>query len=205
MSSTPAVHQYRVRVFVDFWNYTLAMKRVDPSFRTAWRKFGPAVALAAAQAIGPNVQHAYQGMSIQGSYDPSRDQKLINWVKTGLNGYPGVSASFAERHRKRQPPTCPHCHLKVHDCPSCGLSMRGTEEKGVDVRMTVEMISLAMLRSYDVAVLVSSDRDFIPVAEFLDSYGIVVIHGAFANTSAQLTNSCWSKIDLPHMRPSFKL
>ncbi|WP_419936862.1 NYN domain-containing protein [Candidatus Palauibacter sp.] len=39
--------------------------------------------------------------------------------------------------------------------------MRGTEEKGVDVRMATDMISLAWVDNYDIAVLVSSDRDFV--------------------------------------------
>ena len=39
--------------------------------------------------------------------------------------------------------------------------MRGTEEKGVDTHIATAMISLAWIDNYDVAVLVSSDRDFI--------------------------------------------
>ena len=57
--------------------------------------------------------------------------------------------------------------------------MRRTEEKGVDVSMAADMISLAWADNYDIAVLVSSDRDFVPVAEFLETRGIKVIHGAF--------------------------
>ncbi len=49
--------------------------------------------------------------------------------------------------------------------------MRGTEEKGVDVRMATDMINLAWANSYDTAALVSSDRDFVPVAEFLETRG----------------------------------
>ena len=33
--------RYRVRVFVDFWNYTLSMQEVDASFRTDWARIGP--------------------------------------------------------------------------------------------------------------------------------------------------------------------
>lgn len=205
MSSTSTVQQYRVRVFVDFWNYTLAMKQVDAGFRTDWSALGPKVARAAALTVGPTVQHAFQGMSVHGSYNPSSDKKLKDWVTNKLNGYPGVSVSFTERHKKRHPPSCPHCYSSVPICPGCGRSMLRTEEKGVDVRLTVEMISLAMLRSYDIAVLISSDRDFIPVAEYLDSHGIIVIHGAFGNKSAELTRSCWSKIDLPGLRNNFRL
>ena len=33
--------RYRVRVFVDFWNYTLSMRGVDEDFRTDWSSLGP--------------------------------------------------------------------------------------------------------------------------------------------------------------------
>ena len=43
----------RVRVFVDFWNYTLSMRQVDSEFRTDWSKIGPVLAEAAGQRIAP--------------------------------------------------------------------------------------------------------------------------------------------------------
>ena len=82
--------------------------------------------------------------------------------------------------------------------------MRGTEEKGVDVRMATDMISLAWVDNYDVAVLVSSDRDFVPVAEFLETRGIKVIHGAFPPKGAQLTARCWGSIDIAALREGFR-
>ena len=33
--------RHRVRVFVDFWNYTLTMRDVDEVFRTDWSRLGP--------------------------------------------------------------------------------------------------------------------------------------------------------------------
>ena len=74
------------------------------------------------------------------------------------------------RQRKRSPPLCPVFREAVAECPACGTDMRGTEEKGVDVRMTTDMISLAWIDNYDIAVLVSSGRDFVPVAEFLKGH-----------------------------------
>ena len=47
--------------------------------------------------------------------------------------------------------------------------MRGTDEKGVDVRMATDTIKLAWVDNHDVAVLVPSDADFVPVAEFLET------------------------------------
>ena len=83
--------------------------------------------------------------------------------------------------------------------------MRGTEEKGVDVRMATDMISLAWVDNYDIAVLVSSDKDFVPVAEFLQTRGIKVIHGAFPPKGAQLTQKCWGSINIRLLREDFRL
>ena len=58
---------------------------------------------------------------------------------------------------------------------------------------------------YDIAVLVSSDRDFVPVAEFLETRGLKVIHGAFPPKGALLTQRCWGHIDIPGLRPNFRL
>jgi uncharacterized LabA/DUF88 family protein len=81
--------------------------------------------------------------------------------------------------------------------------MRGTEEKGVDTRIVTDMISLAWADAYDVAVLVSSDRDFVPVADFLQTRGIKVIHGAFPPKGHFLSQKCWASMDIAALKPQF--
>ena len=58
------------------------------------------------------------------------------------------------------------------------------------------MISLAC-DNYDVAVLVSSDRDFIPVVEFLETRGIKVER---FRLRSDLTRKCWGSIDQERFR-----
>ena len=82
--------------------------------------------------------------------------------------------------------------------------MRGTEEKGVDTRIVTDMISLAWEGAYDVAVLVSADRDFVPVVEFLHTKGIKVIHAAFPPRGAVLSQKCWGTISLPALKERFR-
>ena len=82
--------------------------------------------------------------------------------------------------------------------------MRGTGEKGVDVRMATDMISLAWVDNYDIAVLVSSDRDFVPVAEFLETKGIKVIHGAFPPKGKEVSKKCWGSINIASIRESIR-
>lgn len=199
--------RHRVRVFADFWNYTLSMREVEEAFRTDWSKLGPELAQAASTLVHAAATVAYQGLNFYGSHDPAseRDRKLRKWATTVVDTFPGVSVSIVPRQKKRSPPKCPVCHQAVAKCPACDADMRGTEEKGVDVRMATDMISLAWVDNYDIAVLVSSDRDFVPVAEFLETRGIKVIHGAFPPKGAQLTRKCWGRIDVAGLRDAFRL
>lgn len=199
--------RYRARVFVDFWNFTLSMRDVDANFRTDWAKLGPVLAAMAVDRIDDRIPCEYQGLNFYGSYDPASnaDRNLFRWATTKVDTFPGVSVSIVRRQKKRSPPRCPACHDEVATCPSCGADMRGTEEKGVDVRMATDMIRLAWADNYDVAVLVSSDKDFVPVAEFLETKGIKVIHGAFRPRGAELTRKCWGWIDVAGSREDFRL
>ena len=192
--------RHRVRVFIDFWNYTLHMKSVDDPFRTDWSKLGRVLSHATAEVVDPTATGEYQGLNFYGSYNPASetDRKLHRWATGVVDTFPGVRVSIAPRQRKRSPPACPRCHQPLTTCPGCGADMRGTEEKGVDVRMATDMISLAWVDNYDIAVLVSSDRDFVPVAEFLETRGIKVIHGAFPAKGSELTARCWGSINIPH-------
>ena len=195
----------RVRVFVDFWNYTLAMKSVEADFKTDWAKMGGSIAREAARLIDPAGGCAYQGTNIYLSFDHSKeaDKKLKNWATNTLDKFAGVYVSLAERQRKKGWPRCPTCHVEVQKCSACGADMRGTEEKGVDTRIVTDMLSLAWADNYDVAVIVSADRDFVPAAEFLQTKGLKVVHGAFPPMGAILMQKCWGSIDLPKLRSSF--
>ncbi len=206
-AETPVqVPRNRVRVFVDFWNYTLSMQNADSAFRTDWARLGPVLARAATKVVDAATASEYQGLNFYGSHDPTSeaDRRLHRWATTVVDTFPGVSVSIVPRQRKRSPPVCPTCHSAIAQCPACGADMRGTEEKGVDVRMATDMISLAWADNYDIAVLVSSDRDFVPVAEFLETRGIKVIHGAFPPRGAQLTARCWGSVNVARLREEFR-
>lgn len=199
--------RHRVRVFIDFWNFSLSMRDVEEAFRADWSRLGPDLAQAASEVADATATSVYQGLNFYGSYDPAsdRDRRLNHWATTVVDTFPGVNVSIVPRQRKRSPPRCPACYQAVAQCPVCGADMRGTEEKGVDVRMATDMISLAWVDNYDIAVLVSSDRDFVPVAEFLETRGIKVIHGAFPPKGAQLTRKCWGSINVANLRDRFRL
>ncbi len=205
MDQPSADHRVRVRVFVDFWNFQLSLNQAVSGFRPDWAKLGHVLAREALQRVDDAAHLSYQGMNVYGSYGEStRDRGLKDWAEKTLAGMSGVRVEMLPRQRKRRGPRCPSCYQEVSTCPACDADMRGTEEKGIDTRIATAMISLAWVDNYDVAVLVSSDRDFIPVVEFLETKGIKVVHGGFPPAGAELTRKCWGSIAIPDMRDRFR-
>jgi uncharacterized LabA/DUF88 family protein len=74
-------------------------------------------------------------------------------------------------------------------------------EKGVDTAMVTDLFSQAWESAWDVAVLISSDRDFIPAVEMLSRKGYRVINAHFPPIGMDLAKSCWASIDLSKALP----
>ncbi len=206
ISALPQSQRLRVRIFVDFWNFTLSVRREDDAFKIDWRKIGPLLTAEAGKLVDPTMPMAFEAMHVYGSYDPakSKDAKLKNWFTNTLDKVAGVHVVLLERQQKRGYPKCPTCQEEILKCHKCSADVRGTEEKGVDTRIVTDMISLAWSNSYDVAVLVSSDRDFVPVADFLQTKGLKVIHGAFPPKGSHLSQKCWGNVAIPALMSQFK-
>ena len=189
----------RVHAFIDFWNFELSIQQTfGADFRIDWFTLGQLLTERATRVVKPVKSLEYEGASVYGSFDPNNpnEQNLRRWALNTLPRAPGVTVRMYERRRKATGPKCPSCHKVIPSCPHCAGNMRGTEEKGVDTAIATDMMRLAWDDNYDVAVLVSSDRDFIPVVESLQTKGIKVIHGAFPPRASELTKACWGSIDI---------
>lgn len=197
----------RVCVFVDFWNFTLSLKDKDEQFKSDWRLIGPLFAKEAGRLIDGDLSASYEAMHVYGSHDPDMKKAVgfLNWFSKTLNRMPGVYATSRARQKIKSPPKCPSCQKEVSFCPSCNSDMRGTQEKGIDTLIATSMIKLAWADVYNVAVLVSSDRDFVPVVEFLQSKGIKVIHASFPPLGRELSQECRGDFEVPKLMPEFQL
>jgi uncharacterized LabA/DUF88 family protein len=200
--SLASASQLRVRAFVDFWNFSLSLKKWRDPFKVDWAKLGPwlssqAGKLVVAGGAGAAPSIRYEGLHVYLSYDPKKpeDGKLRNWASNVLDRFPGVELVVKER-RPKGPPKCPQCHSEIVTCPHCNAGTHGTMEKGIDTAIVTDMIRLAWEDSYDLAVLVSSDRDFIPGVEFLNSKGRKVVNACFPPRGRELANKCWASLDL---------
>ncbi|MHB9154879.1 MAG: NYN domain-containing protein [Endomicrobiales bacterium] len=197
MTATPPYVLPRFKVFIDYWNFQLMVNgaKGDPRVRIDWRIVGQFLAKQASLKTG-DTTYSYEGTNIYTSYNPKTETKTyLNWVNTFLKVQPGVQVDCSER-RTKMPPKCPDCHKEISSCPNCGGKMFGTVEKGVDARIVTDMIRLAWENAYDVAVLVSSDRDLIPGVEFLDAKGKKVIHAGFPPIGSELSQSCWGSFSV---------
>jgi len=204
---TPFAFQ-KLRIFIDFWNFQLALNDVvHPGYRPDWKKF-PLWLMQQAAILIPsgslsNLQ--FEGTHVYLSFDPksAKESKLREWATNTLNRFPGVQVTCRERKWK-SPPTCQSCHQEIGQCPHCGSAVLRTIEKGIDTAIVTDMIKLAWEDAWHIAILVSSDRDFIPAVEFLSAKGHKVINAGFSPRGFELARTCWASIDLTSHTTEFE-
>jgi uncharacterized LabA/DUF88 family protein len=195
----------RVMLFVDFWNYELTMKQLEPDFLTDWFLLPLAITQEVSRLFDAPVQ--YERCFIFGSYDPASvgDTRLRSWAVNVLSKVPGALVSFSPRQRRARGPQCTGKeHHEIKLCPVCNASMLGTQEKGVDTQIATEMLDMAFSGRCDAIVLVSADKDFIPAVEKLWNRNIKVIHGFFPNHGHELAGKSWASFDLFKVRDKFR-
>lgn len=59
----------------------------------------------------------------------------------------------------------------------------GYIEKGIDILLATDMVSLAFRNAYDTAILVSGDSDYVPVVKEIQELGKRVENASFKRTS----------------------
>jgi len=72
------------------------------------------------------------------------------------------------------------------------LEIRGDTqvEKGIDVRISIDMVSLAYTNAYDTAILVSNDADLVPAVSKVKDLGKHVEYAYLSRKTAQLVDAC---------------
>ena len=198
----------RVYVFVDFWNFQLELNRIDgPRFDADFKALGKVLSDAAIDVVEKGAKADFAGLNLYISSDMNSQAEagMRKWAGF-VDTFAGVNVRMVPRKKEREGPKCPNegCRQIVGRCPHCNGDMRGSKEKGVDVKIATDMITLAWEDTYDVGVLVSADSDFVPLAEFLKTKGKKIIHGQFPPKGAELSQKCWGRIDLTAIRSKFK-
>lgn len=204
---------HRVVIFVDYWNFVTNLNNIEQNetqqnFKIDWDEPLRRYILDEVSKIISD-DCSYSGMFICGSYDPTLDNsgnvqdKTYRWATQTLPKFKGVTARFKPRQlQSKRKLRCNNCHTVVDKCPSCQKEFSGFVEKGVDTEIVIEMFAHT---NYDVAVLVSNDRDFIAAVQALRLKGIKVIHGRPSLDSGNdLDNECFASIELGRDRKAFQ-
>lgn len=199
MTTTP-IQPLNLVVFVDYWNFQLSCNtnNGNTNFNINWPLLNAWVQTHAATTLGlqPN-ELLHASTYIYTSYNPNTaaEQKYKNWVNSFLSVQSGFNVTCLERKKKGNP-KCATCKHSIGTCPNCGTAMNNTEEKGVDTRLSVQMLDLAVHGAYDVAALISHDADMIPAVQFVQARGKRVVHFGFTPTGFELRKACSHNYDM---------
>lgn len=187
-----------LRIFVDYWNFQLTWNERTGNARCDWLQV-PTVFTAAADSLLASAglgSLTLQEIRVYAGYEAGREAPLKNWLHNFLDRQPGFRVFTSERHWRAHPVHCRACGKLTSQCPSCNGDFGRAAEKTIDARIVTDLIGLAWEGAYDVAVLVSSDKDFIPAVDYLQSKNIHVINATWRGRGNELAKICWASFEL---------
>lgn len=188
----------RLRLFIDFWNFTLNWNERGGGDSCDWSRL-PLILTQQAQSLLAQAglgQISLEETRVYASYEPGREMKLKNWLHNFLDKQPGIRVFAVERHWKKHTIHCRACGADFAACPACQAELGRAAEKTVDSRIVTDMLSLAWEGAFDVALLLSSDRDFLPAVDRLQSKNFKVINVTWRGHGHELAKVCWASFEL---------
>jgi len=189
----------RVHVFVDYWNFQLRWNERAGEARCNWIGL-PEVLVGEAEKLPLSGELDYQGMQVFASADPD-DENLRRWLENFVERQAGIAVELLERKRRFDHIRCRACGYETGTCPACGQQLVWSAEKGVEAALISAMFDLAFADAMDVAILVSSDSDFVPATLTLQKHGCKVINAAWRAAGQELAKAAWATIDLDEVMP----
>jgi uncharacterized LabA/DUF88 family protein len=195
----------RARVFIDYWNFQLAWNaNVSGRQMCDWRLL-PSVLIRECEATlrvaGLAEPLTLEETIVHASVEAG-DGKQRNWFNNFLDRQPSYDVKLRERRPRQRKIRCRSCGSETSECPACGEAFRGAVEKGVDTALVTDLLSLAWQGAYDVAILVTSDADFIPAVEHVQAKGLKVVNAGWPGIGYELKAACWANFDLARVSGS---
>ena len=189
----------RLHVFVDYWNFQLRWNERAGEARCNWAQL-PAVLCDAVAALPLSGELDFQGMRVYASCEPE-DENLRRWLENFVERQPGTSVVLLERHRRLDHVRCRSCGYETAACPACGLALVSAPEKGVGAALITDLFDLAAADALDVAVLVSSDSDYVFPVQSLQRRGVKAVNAVWRATGAELARAAWATVELDDLMP----
>lgn len=137
--------------------------------------------------------HYYTGVESGNEAAESQGQQSLGRFLDWLDEQPGF---FVQRFPRR---------ARSITCDHCGESVRYSEEKEVDTTLVADLVRLAAIGAYDVAVLISGDGDFGSALEAARSLGkqTYVATWGKVGLSNRLRRAAYHHLDLLDGLPFF--
>jgi uncharacterized LabA/DUF88 family protein len=191
---------YRTSIFIDFWNFSLQWRNRANGDRIDWTKV-PSELLCESERLlqisgFEDTLHLEEAL-VYASYDEDdAGRRLKGWFDAFLDKQPRFRVTTRVRRSKPRSVYCRACEQSIERCPHCAETLRWSTEKGVDTAIVTGLLSLAGEGAFDAAILVSSDTDYLPAVEWLQSRGFKVINATWANHGHELARACWASFEL---------
>lgn len=200
---------YRTSIFIDFWNFSLQWRDRASGDLIDWPKL-PSVLLQECerrlQTTGRQEDSLHlEETLVYASYDEDdAGRRLKGWLDAFLDKQPRFRVTTRARRSKPRSVYCRACEQVIDRCPHCEEALRWSPEKGVDTAIVTGMLSLAGEKAFDAAILMSSDTDYLPAVEWLQSRGFKVINATWANHGHELARACWASLELDSVVPALR-
>ena len=196
----------RLRLFIDFWNFTLNWNDRTAGAACDWTKVSQVLVKQAQSTLGKAGLGVLtlEETRVYASYSSGREAGLKGWLHNFLDKQPGIRVFSSERDWKKKPIHCRSCGKDFPQCPDCGADFGRAAEKTVDSAIVTDLLSLAWEDAYDVALLLSSDRDFVPAVDKLQSKNFKVVNATWRGHGHELAKVCWASFEMDSLLASLK-
>ena len=179
----------KVYIFIDGQNFYRSLQRYDETLRVDYDRLASWIT----QAVGGQAAFfggAYYYVGVSADAPPQ--------VEGFLKGLELRQGYYVRREPRKR---------RTGRCPACGIEYDYTTEKRVDSRMVAELIHFAANNTYDAAVLVSGDDDFVPAVEAVNALGkqVWVATWSAEELSTELRVRCFGQIRLSDGVSAFKV
>ncbi len=160
---------------------------------------------------GANMFHASNYLKLKIDYKKlveilRKDRWLLRaYFYTGIPADRNLPPEIYQQFKKQQNflNELSNIGIKVKTMP-LKRTPEGFIEKGIDILLATDMVSLAFRNAYDTAVLVSGDSDYVPVVEEIQALGKRVENATFKRESSfHLRKVCDSYIILDNIKEEF--
>ena len=180
----------RVVIFIDGKNFFAGWKDATGGADLDFRK----LSLWVVRAVGgTHLSGAYYYTGVDETIPRSPAQEKLEGFLNMLELQPGF---FVQRFAQK---------MRSQTCPSCGNTARFSHEKEVDTTIVADMLRLAAVGAFDVAVLISGDADLVPAVEGVRALGKKVYVGSWgaSGLSARIRKAAFDQLNLLSGLPEF--